>query len=133
MKYLLRQFVASMVCLYVTSQILPGLVIKGAFVDFLFAALILTAGFVIIKPIISVLTLPLSILTLGLFSAVGTVAVIFIMTKVDPHVLITPFYFKGWTVYKYSIPSFQANLLLSYVLISVTIQLVYKFVLYLFE
>ncbi|MGE5042273.1 MAG: phage holin family protein, partial [Candidatus Levyibacteriota bacterium] len=72
MKHLLRQYVASMVCLFVTSQLFPGLVIRGTFLDFLFASLVLAAGFIIIKPIISALTLPLSILTLGLFSAVGT-------------------------------------------------------------
>ncbi|MGE5042109.1 MAG: phage holin family protein, partial [Candidatus Levyibacteriota bacterium] len=101
--------------------------------DFLFASLVLAAGFIIIKPIISALTLPLSILTLGLFSAVGTAAVLFLVTKIDQHVQITSFYFNGFHIDKYTVPSFQANILLSYVLISVTIQLLYKIILYLFD
>ncbi len=133
MKSILRQFLAVILALFITSQIFSGLIIKGGFPGFLYAVVLLTIGLVIVKPILNVITLPLSIVTLGLFSALSILLILFVITKIDPNFTITSFTFKGFTLLSYTIPSFKANFLLSYVLISATIQLVYKFSLSVFE
>jgi len=133
MKSIVRQFFAVMLAIFITSQIFSGLIIKGGFPGFLYAVVLLTIGLVIVKPILNVITLPLSIVTLGLFSALSILLILFIISKIDPNFIITSFTFKGFTFFSYTIPSFKANLLLSYVLISATIQLVYKFSLSVFE
>lgn len=133
MKFILRQYTACLISLFIASHIFTGLRVSGSMLDFLYAAGILVVGFLFIKPIINIITLPLAILTLGLFSTIGTIFVMFILTKIDPNIVISEFFFKGFALFGYTIPSFKANLLLSYVLISVTIQLVYKIMLYLFD
>lgn len=133
MKSIARQFLAVIFALFVTSQVFSGLIIKGGFPGFLYATVLLTIGLVIIRPILNVITLPLSIITLGLFSALSILFILFIITKIDPNFIITSFTFKGFKFMTYTIPTFKANFLLSYVLISATIQLVYKLSLAVFE
>jgi len=68
MKILLK-WVASALGLMIVSSILPNFVVQSFYIA-LVLALILGVLNVLIKPILLFLTLPLSILTLGLFSFV---------------------------------------------------------------
>ena len=54
---------------WITSQIIPGIVVNPYWVAFIVGAF-LTLFNMFIKPIVSILTLPLNIITLGLFSFV---------------------------------------------------------------
>lgn len=54
---------------WVTSQILPGIIVNPYWVAFIVGAC-LTLFNMFIKPILTILTLPLNIITLGLFSFV---------------------------------------------------------------
>lgn len=63
---MLGRLFVSMVALFITSFIVPGITINGIWAGF-FAAFILGVVNVIVKPIFTILTLPLTILTFGLF------------------------------------------------------------------
>ena len=63
---MLTRLLVSMLALFVTAAIIPGITINGIWAGF-FAALILGVVNGIIKPVFTILTLPLTILTLGLF------------------------------------------------------------------
>ncbi|MDR3240051.1 MAG: phage holin family protein [Clostridiales bacterium] len=69
MKRLLINWVLSAICLYVIAWLFPGITLSG-FMSAMIAALVLGLVNALIKPIISLLTLPLTIVTLGLFSLV---------------------------------------------------------------
>lgn len=64
-KIILR-WVALSCAVWVTSQIIPGIVVNPFWVAFIVGAF-LTLFNMFVKPIISILTLPLNIITLGLF------------------------------------------------------------------
>ena len=63
---MLGRLFVSMLALFITAAIIPGITINGIWAGF-FAALILGIVNGIIKPVFTILTLPLTILTLGLF------------------------------------------------------------------
>ena len=67
----------------VSAYILPGVKIAG-FVPALAAAVVLGLLNLVLKPILVFLTLPINILTLGLFTLVINAAIIVLATKIVP-------------------------------------------------
>ncbi len=133
MRYFAQQYVIFLTALYIASSLFAGLVLKGGVIQYLYDAVLLVLGFVIVRPIINIVALPFNALTLGVFSIFSTVIVLFLLTLTDRNFIIQPFVFNGISVSDFSIPAFHLNIFLSYLIISVTIQLVYKFLMNLFE
>lgn len=69
MKGFIVRTLITMLGLYLASQIVPGVSISGTF-SFIMAALLLGLVNAIVRPLVILLTLPLNILTLGLFTFV---------------------------------------------------------------
>jgi len=69
MKKILVNWVLSAFCLYILSFLFSGIYFSG-FGAALVAAVVMGLVNVIVKPILSILSLPITILTLGLFSLV---------------------------------------------------------------
>lgn len=67
----------------VSAYLLPGVKVAG-FVPALAAAVVLGLLNLILKPILIFLTLPINILTLGLFTLVINAAIIMLATKIVP-------------------------------------------------
>jgi putative membrane protein len=65
--HLLLRLIINMAALFVVAYFVPGVHVSGVFGAFI-AAVILGVANTIIKPILIVLSLPLEILTLGLFT-----------------------------------------------------------------
>jgi putative membrane protein len=84
---------------WVTSQIIPGIAVNPWWVSFIVGAC-LTVFNMIIKPIVSILTLPLNIVTLGLFSFVINSAVFWYLGT----------FITGFSVTKFSAAFFGAIL-----------------------
>lgn len=133
MKFILQQLVIAVISLYLTSLFLPGLVISGGLPQLLLASVFLVVGFIVVRPILNIFTLPLGILTLGLFSIITTSFVLFLITVFDKNFHIVAFPFSGFSFLGLVVPSFYANVLLSYILISATIQAVQKVLMYIFD
>lgn len=82
------------VAIVITAYLLPGVKLSG-FAAALFTALVL--GFIntFIKPLLLLLTLPLNILTLGLFTFVINALLILITSALVPGFVVTGF---GWAL-----------------------------------
>ena len=74
----------------VSAYLLPGVKIAG-FVPALAAAVVLGLLNLVLKPILVLLTLPINILTLGLFTLVINAAIIMLATKI-----VTGFTVENW-------------------------------------
>ncbi|MFI5265683.1 MAG: phage holin family protein [Candidatus Levyibacteriota bacterium] len=133
MRYLLQQYVLALIALFFTPFIFNGLSVENGATGYLFAALLLALGTAILKPILEIVALPIRLLTLGFFPAIVTIFILYAMTIVDKGFSIHPFLFQGLSFLSISIPPFPVNLFLSYVLISVTIQVIYKLFQYVFD
>ena len=106
MKTLIHWFLSAL-AIMITAYILPGIVIKGFFVA-LVVAVVLGFFNMIIRPILLVLTLPINILTLGLFTFVINAALVMLTSS-----LVAGFYVNNfWTAVFFSIILWLVNALL---------------------
>lgn len=80
---LVVNWVISGIAIVITAYLLPGVTLSG-FKAALLAALVLGLINAVIKPVLTLLTLPLTILTLGLFSLVLNALLIMLVTKIVP-------------------------------------------------
>src|SRR3990167_9912660 len=88
---ILVALVLNALALIVTSKIVPGFEVSD-FTQAVLAAVVLGVVNTFIKPILSFITAPLSIVTLGLFAFVVNAVVLFIVSAVVPG-----FKVDGWT------------------------------------
>ena len=80
---ILINWLVSALAILVSAYILPGVHISG-FTTALVVAIVLGIINAIIKPILIILTLPITLLTLGLFTLVINATIIIITTKLVP-------------------------------------------------
>lgn len=88
-QFLLTWLVAA-ISLMITAYIVPGFVVKS-FVAAAIAAIVLGLVNAIVKPILVLLTLPLTILTLGLFLFVINAFTIWLAGAITPGFTVTGF------------------------------------------
>ncbi|MFA6512011.1 MAG: phage holin family protein [Patescibacteria group bacterium] len=93
-------FLFSAIAVFVTAYLLPGVTV-GGWVDVLIVALVLGMINISIKPILHLLTFPITILTLGLFALVINALLIML---------------ADWAVKGFSVDNFWWALLFSVVL-----------------
>lgn len=88
---MLAKLIITMAALFITAYILPGMAIYGLFAGFV-AALILGIVNIIIKPIFIVLTLPLTLLTMGLFLFIVNGLMLWLAAAIVPGFFISGFW-----------------------------------------
>ncbi|MBI4080719.1 MAG: phage holin family protein [Candidatus Levybacteria bacterium] len=121
MKSLLRNTAFYSFALFLLSVIFPGFTIQGGLKTYLIAGFTLTFIVLIIKPILKVVTFPLSIVTLGLFSAVINVIVLYLLTILIPSITIHSFTFQGLSLAGFIIPKITFGIFSAYFVIAVAL------------
>jgi putative membrane protein len=81
MRGLVVRWLVSAVALYLTSRIVRGIEIQGIF-PLLFAAVTIGVLNAVVRPFVLLLTLPLTVLTLGLFVLVVNAGMLWMASKV---------------------------------------------------
>ncbi len=132
MKGILRNVLLYAFALYVTQLMLSGLVLHGGLRTLFIGGILLAIGFKLLKPILSIISLPFNLLSLGLFSVVITAFIMFLITLIYPPIEVQAFTFPGLVIWGIEIHKFYVTPLLSYVLISVTIYLITRLIDWLF-
>jgi len=86
------QIIASIATLFVAHHYLPGVLFKGDFSTLLVAGT--TLGFLnfFIKPLLKIITLPLRILTFGLFSLIINIAIVYLVDLAFYELIFEGFY-----------------------------------------
>lgn len=108
MKHLIRVFLFNIFGLWLTSQILPTLVISQGWQSMVFAGFILSLLMLIIAPILKILFIPINILTFGLLSWLINVIVVYLLTVFVPEIQIREWLFMGSSWAGFVIP--KANI-----------------------
>ena len=127
MKSILRRIVFYSVALFLTSQIITGLTISGGLTTYLIGGIVLSVLFLIVKPILSIITLPLNIITLGLFSFLINAIILYLLTIFVPNISISAFTFKGFAFAGFVIPSLGINNFSVFVVASISLSLIVGF------
>lgn len=123
MKYLLRLFLFNVFALWLTSELIPGVIVHGEWYLLLLAGAVLSVLMLIVKPMLKILFIPINLITFGLLSWVINVIVIYLLTFVLPEIEIQPWTFPGLTWSGFVIPPVHFNYVLTLIIVSVTITL----------
>lgn len=98
MKRFIRNVVFYTIAIYVVSLIIPGFKLVTDIRGLVLSGLTLSLLFAFVRPILSLLLLPINILTLGLFSFLSQVLTFYLFLFLFPsYVHIQPWQFLGWT------------------------------------
>ena len=133
MKRILRSIIFSSLALYFASLLLPGLQIRGGLTTYIVAGLVLSLSEFILKPVFTIITFPLTLLTFGLFSWIINTLIFYLVSILYRPVYVSSFIFDGIYYKGFTIPRFTVSLILSYFIISVTIYVVKRVAFWLSE
>lgn len=127
MRGLIVKIVGISLSFYLTDLLVGGFSIDNTFSAFVFASLIFIIFNALIKPIISLLLLPINLLTLGLFHWLINVLVLYIFDLLYGGVTIMAYHFEGYTSSLINLPPADINLFWTLVISSIAISLFYSF------
>lgn len=131
MKTLLRSFLINLASLEAAVLLIPGVANTGGLKTLLIATVVLALMNLLIRPLISLLLLPINLVTLGAFRWLINVAVLFFLTLVVTQIKISPFTFSGYSYQGFTIPELQVSKFWTLVIVSATISLVNSFLFWL--
>jgi|WetSurMetagenome_2_1015567.scaffolds.fasta_scaffold176876_2 putative membrane protein len=101
MNLLLRviiQIFANSAAILAADWLVPGFVFRGDWQDLFLAGAILGIVNSLLRPIVKLLTLPVIILTLGLFTIIINIAMLFLAASFIPGLIIIGFWAGFWAV-----------------------------------
>jgi putative membrane protein len=87
----LLRWLINAAALYITALLLPGITLRGAVSTFV-AAAVLGIVNAVIRPLLVLLTLPLNVLTLGLFTLVINALMLLLTAAVVPGLVVRDFW-----------------------------------------
>lgn len=91
MLYFLLTWIATAISLLITAYIVPGFEFDNNFTSALIAAAVLGLVNAIVRPILIILTLPFTLLTLGLFLFVINALMLWLVGAIVPGFVVTGF------------------------------------------
>ncbi|MEK7544429.1 MAG: phage holin family protein [Patescibacteria group bacterium] len=121
MKRFLRTVVYYVFVLWLTSTLITSLSISGNVWGMLSAGFMLTLMMIVLKPLLSLIFLPINILTLGLLGWLVNVVVLYLWTIFVPNVAINPWVFPGIAVEGFVVPEATVSLPWTLVVVSLVI------------
>lgn len=127
MKKLLRFYLINLVSLWITTQVIKGLVFTGGIQSLLLGALAFALINMILVPLLKILLLPLNLMTLGLFSWITNVVALYVLTTLVPSFRLIPYNFPGFSTNGFIIPSVNLSPLWVAVLASFLIGVITNF------
>lgn len=127
MKRLLRFYLINLVSLWITSQVVKGLIFTGGVRALLLGALVFALINLILVPLLKLLLLPLNLMTLGIFSWLTNVLALYALTVIVPSVRLVPYRFPGFSANGFTVPGIDLSPLWAAVLASVLIAVIAHF------
>lgn len=86
------RLIATAAAVYLTIHLVPGVLVTGGWETIALVALVWSALSIAVKPVLTILTLPLTILTFGLFSFVLNAFLFWLVSVIVPGFVIVGFW-----------------------------------------
>jgi putative membrane protein len=115
MKSILRSFAIFLLALYFIPQLVPGFTIDGGFTTLCIGAIVLALMFLIIKPILNIISFPVNLLTMGLFSILTNALILYMLTILVPDITIQPFTYGSAHIFGFITPKIAFDTFFAYV------------------
>jgi uncharacterized membrane protein YvlD (DUF360 family) len=96
-------------------MIIPGVDIEGGFSTLLLGSCVLTLLFLILKPILNILSFPVNLVTLGIFTAFVNALLLYLLTIFVTHISISAFTYMPTNIAGFGIPEIQFNTFFAYI------------------
>jgi len=112
---------------------MSGVKVTGGLPTYIFGGLALTILLLFIKPILNILSLPLNIITFGLFSFVTNIIIFYLLTVIVPGISITAFTFPGISYSGFVVPSIYFNTIFAFLMVSFLQSLIVSFLTWLIK
>lgn len=133
MKFLLRSYLISLFSLFAATNIISSFSYNHKAETLLMGALVFLIINWFVKPVLKLFTLPLTLISLGMFSWVVNILVLYLLILVVSGISLTPWNFSGFSYESYTLPAFNFNLLLTYLVASFIISLINTFLNWLYK
>jgi len=127
MKSLLRNTLINALSLFLLAQVISGLNISGGFIAYVLAGFCLTLLFLVLKPLLNLISLPLNAVTLGLFSFITNGILFYLLTVFIPNVSISSFTFKGANYAGFIIPKVEVSTFFAFIVIALLQSFLFAF------
>jgi len=127
MRVVLRSIIFYSFSLFALTQFLEGVKVSGGIDTYLVGGLALSLMFLLIKPVLNILTLPLNLVTLGAFSFFTNVIILYLLTLFVPKIKITSFVFQGFSYVGFTIPKTEVNQILAFMVCGLALSVIITF------
>lgn len=127
MKSLLCKTAFNAFALFLLTQFFSGVTISGGLGSILLAGFVLTILMIFLEPILNLVSLPLSFVTLGLFSFLTHALLFYILTILMPAISIRAFTFPGFSFNGFVIPQIALSVFFAYIVAALTHSLILSF------
>lgn len=115
MRYLLRNTAIYAFTLYILPHFISGLKLYGGIPTAIVGGIALTLMLMILKPVLNFISIPLNILSLGVFSTLTNVFILYLLTVFITNISITAFTYPGAHFAGFIIPSLHFNTFFAFV------------------
>jgi len=125
LKSLLRAFFINLIAFWLLSNF-TGIVTIGSLKSLIVVSITLTLADAIARPVLKLITLPLNILTLGLFSGVITLVILYFVVTLVPGIYISGLTIPGFSGSGFVIPEIHLSRLETLIILAAALSLVHK-------
>lgn len=133
MRHLLKHYILDTFSLYLVSQAVNGIKFTEGLYTLFLAGFVLMLATMIIKPVISILLLPLNMVTLGLFKWVTFAITFYLVTLIVPGFILSDFVFEGYNSYWFSLPAVSFSGIFAFLSFAFLISFVSSFMRWIFK
>lgn len=124
MKTLLRNSIMYAFVLSLLPAIFSGVVIKDGLATYLVGGFVLSLLFLLVRPVLQLITLPLHIITFGMFAFIINMIIIYLLTVFLPQISIKAFTYPGVSFLGFVVPKIAFNTFFAYLIVAVTFSVI---------
>ncbi len=128
MKTLIRNIAIYTYILFVLPNVIPGVHIDGGFASLLTGGVALALMLLFVRPILNLISIPANFLTLGLFSLVVNVIILYLLTIFVTDVRIVSFTYPRTGGFGFVIPQISFNTFFAYLYTAFILSCIEKFI-----
>lgn len=127
MRGILKNTIFNAISITILSQLVSGVKVTGGIQTLLFSGFVLSVLYIVLKPILNIFSLPLNVLTLGLFSFITNAILLYVLTIFVPNITVSAFTYNGYSFAGFIIPKMEFNTLFAYIISAAVLALIKNF------
>lgn len=128
MKSIIRKTIINSLGIYLLSQATDGFVVLGGVWTFIIGGFVFALMSFTVRPILTILTFPLNLMTFGLFSFITNAFILYLLTVFVPQIIVKSFTFPGVDIAGFIIPRMEIGTVFAYIVFAFLLFLFFSFV-----